>query len=264
MKLAICGKGGSGKSTVVALLAYALQGKGHKTLVVDCDESNSGLYRILGFNEPPISLVELIGGKKKVKDRLEPKYTPDGSSQETNVLEQEQILIKDIPPQHILEKDGISLVSTGKIIHSLEGCACPIGILGREFLRKLCLEDKQSVLLDMEAGIEHFGRGVESSADGVLIIVDPSFESINLAERIKQLSHGLGIKYVRAALNKLGSETVSAKLAGELTDRGLIIIGGIPDDPEVFEAGLFGRPIGNCKASGEINKILDSLLIEIK
>ena len=63
----------------------------------------------------------------------------------------------------MLEKDGIRLVAIGKILQSLEGCACPMGVLSREFLKKLRLKDKEITIVDMEAGVEHFGRGVETS-----------------------------------------------------------------------------------------------------
>ena len=63
MKISVCGKGGSGKSTVLTLLAKAAQERGLPVLVVDSDESNSGLFRMLGFKSPPVPLMELVGGK---------------------------------------------------------------------------------------------------------------------------------------------------------------------------------------------------------
>jgi CO dehydrogenase maturation factor len=65
-KIAICGKGGSGKSTVVALLAGGLRDRGYRVLVIDSDESNPGLYRVLGLEKRPEPLLELVGGKKWV------------------------------------------------------------------------------------------------------------------------------------------------------------------------------------------------------
>ena len=70
MKISVCGKGGSGKSTIVTLLAGEAQSRGYKVLVVDSDESNAGLYRILGFSQPPVPLMEIVGGKKKIISTL--------------------------------------------------------------------------------------------------------------------------------------------------------------------------------------------------
>jgi CO dehydrogenase maturation factor len=67
MKLSVCGKGGSGKSTLVSLLSAAAQAKGLKTLVIDSDESNAGLFRMLGFRKPPVPLMSLVGGKEGIK-----------------------------------------------------------------------------------------------------------------------------------------------------------------------------------------------------
>jgi CO dehydrogenase maturation factor len=68
-KIAICGKGSSGKSVTVNLLANGLLNRHLKVLVVDSDESNTGLHRLLGFDSPPASLLDMMGGKQRVEDR---------------------------------------------------------------------------------------------------------------------------------------------------------------------------------------------------
>jgi CO dehydrogenase nickel-insertion accessory protein CooC1 len=70
MKISVCGKGGSGKSTLVTLLANQAVARGLSVLVVDADESNTGLFRLLDFDQPPVPLMELAGGKKKIKDKI--------------------------------------------------------------------------------------------------------------------------------------------------------------------------------------------------
>jgi CO dehydrogenase maturation factor len=93
-----------------------------------------------------------------------------------------------------MRSDNLVLVSIGKILQSLEGCACPMGVLSREFLKKLHLGTKEAAFIDMEAGVEHFGRGIETSIDGVLVVVEPSMESLELAARIKTLAGEAGVK----------------------------------------------------------------------
>ena len=149
MKIAVCGKGGSGKSTVVALLSQEAKKRGIKTLVVDSDESNSGLYRMLGFESPPVPLMEMVGGKKSLKQKLG----------QPNIFAETEITTASIPEQYIIQRDGLGLVAIGKILQSLEGCACPMGVLSREFLKKLKLRINELAIVDMEAGVEHFGRG---------------------------------------------------------------------------------------------------------
>jgi CO dehydrogenase maturation factor len=260
MKIAICGKGGSGKSAVVTLLANAMRERGYRVLVVDSDESNVGLYRMLGFDRAPVPLMELVGGKKRVQKQMTSKYSSGESEPRMNVLTQDIISVEDIPREHVLERDNIRLMSIGKILQSLEGCACPMGVLSREFLKKLRLNEDEVVIVDMEAGVEHFGRGVETSIDSVLVVVEPSFDSIQLAEKVNSLASGIGVNNVWAVLNKVTSDEMVAKLSEELRKRNIHVIGCIHHDPEIFDACLEGRPLHGCKAAQEVGEILDTVI----
>ncbi|MFO8163082.1 MAG: ATP-binding protein [Thermodesulfobacteriota bacterium] len=260
MKISVCGKGGSGKSTIVTLLANQAKARGYRVLVVDSDESNSGLFRILGFEQPPVPLMELVGGKKKVQEKMKKGYSADEAETAMRVMTQEAIKIQDIPNENILQKDNLYLVSIGKILQSLEGCACPMGVLSREFLRKLSLSREEIAIVDMEAGVEHFGRGVETSIDSVLIVVEPSFESLQLTERIHSLSRGIGIDNIWAILSKVPSNGIASRLKGELDTKGIDIIGCIHYDEDIFQSSLEGLGFVKGKASSEIVEVFDSII----
>ena len=251
MKLSVCGKGGSGKSTLVTLLAQRAQARGQTVLVLDSDESNSGLFRMLGFEHPPSPLLELAGGKKNVQKKMK----------QPTLLNETRIRIEDIPDPYILSRNGLQLVSIGKIHQALEGCACPMGALCREFLKKILLKQNEIVIVDMEAGIEHFGRGIDTSIDTVVFVVDPSFESINLAEKVTQRLSDSPNK-VRIVLNKIDSKRHAEKIEGELNKRGLMLLDTIPYDPEILEAGLEGDPLNPILAMSPIDNILDLILCE--
>jgi len=255
MKISVCGKGGSGKSTVVALLANALQKRGYGVLVVDSDESNPGLYRLLGLEGRPRPLLELVGGKKKVFRAF--SEDPDSP---TSVLTQEEIRTKDLPSRYIVGQDRVRLVCVGKILQSLEGCACPMGALSREFLKRLRLQEHEVALVDMEAGIEHFGRGIETSVDSVLAVTEPSLDSLELAEKIGTLAGDVGVKRAWAILNKVPSEEMASRLREELEGRGIPVIGSIGYDQEVLQSGLEGRPVHSGDAEREIERVVDQLL----
>jgi len=254
MKISVCGKGGSGKSTIVTLLANEARDRGFQVLVVDSDESNSGLYRMFGFDRAPIPLMELLGGKRSLKQKMS----------HPEVLAQAEIWLGDIPLEYMVEKDGIRLVAIGKILQSLEGCACPMGVLSREFLKKLRLNYKEMIIVDMEAGVEHFGRGVETSIDDVLVVVEPSLESITLAERVNSLAAGSGVSNTCAVLNKVTSDEMASRLAEELSKRGVVVAGAIHNDREIFEACFEGRPVHGSKATDGIGEVLDFLLPAVK
>ena len=260
MKVSVCGKGGSGKSTIVTLLADEVRARGYRVLVVDSDESNWGLFRMLGFDQLPIPLMELVGGKKKVKKKMTRDFSSGESEPAMTVMMQDTIVVDDIPAEYMRERDNLRLVCIGKILQSLEGCACPMGVLSREFLKKLSLKEDELVIVDMEAGVEHFGRGVETSIDSVLVVIEPSFESLELAGRIHGLATGIGIKDVRTILNKMPSDEIVVKLAEKLGMRDIDVVGCIHHDPEVFKSSIEGSVLDKGRAANEIRDVLDSLL----
>ena len=257
-KIAVCGKGGSGKSVVARLLADGLRERGHRVLVVDADESNTGLHRMLGFENPPSPIIGLLGGKQKLEEEIEARIRA-GESEMTLDLMREEMPVANIPPEYIMETDGIKLVTIGKIMMALEGCACPMGIVSRSFLKKLRLEPDEVAVVDLEAGVEHFGRGVETSIDCVLVIVEPSIDSLEIAEKISQLSSQIEIADVWVVLNKITSEEIAARLTDYLDKRDIGIIGAIHQDPEIFESCLEGRPLKGRVAAEDVNTILSFL-----
>ena len=135
----------------------------------------------------------------------------------------------------------------------------PHGGIKPRIPKKLRLDEKEIAIIDMEAGVEHFGRGIDEGIDRVLLVVEPSFESIAVAEKIKGLASGLN-KAVLAVLNKIDSERIALKLEGELRIRDIEIIGIIPNDSLVFEACLEGRTIGTGEAFNAAGKVFGNLL----
>jgi CO dehydrogenase maturation factor len=252
MKIAVCGKGGSGKSTIVALLANEARSRDYGVLVVDSDESNSGLYRILGFDHPPVPLMELVGGKKGLKQKMA----------QPNIFSADRIAPEDISPQYIAQKDGLRLVSIGKILQSLEGCACPMGVLSREFLKKLTMQPNELVIVDMEAGVEHFGRGVETSIDSVLIVVEPPLESVEVAQKIYHLAKGLHLRNIWAVLNKVTSDNIAVKVGTEMKRKGIRVIGRLHFDADLLESSVEGKVPAGGKAAEEIQGVLDIILAD--
>jgi CO dehydrogenase maturation factor len=235
MKLIICGKGGSGKSTITSLLAHEYARKNHNVLIVDTDESNGGLHRLLGTKVPK-DLLNYFGGKQGIKEKM-PSKKPDCA---TNQLFDWPLSIDTIPEDYISKNGTISLVSIGKITHSGEGCACPMGMLSRQFLKSLNLKDDDVVIIDTEAGIEHFGRGIDAEADCVLMVIDPSFESIGLAHTITAMIEELNMPFYYV-LNRVNPD-ISSKIKSSLKNPERIIA-EIPEDTKILTNGLTGTPI---------------------
>lgn len=256
-RISVCGKGGSGKSTVVALLANELARKGRRVIVLDSDESNACLHWMLGLDASPHPLLELVGGKKNVQRQMRQTYS-DGEESQMSVLAQPRFSTRDLPPEYVVQKNGKALIAVGKIHQSLEGCACPMGVLSREFLKKLQLAADEILLVDMEAGVEHFGRGVETSIDAVMAVVEPSLESVVVAQKVKRLASEAGARFVGAVINKVGSAEVKAVLARKLGEAGVSVLGELAYDEAVFLASLAGEPIP--AVGDQVGGIADELL----
>lgn len=238
MKILICGKGGTGKSTLSALLAKEMAGRGKRVLIVDSDESNFGLPALLGMDRPR-DFMEYFGGKKVLFERV--KTLKQG------------LKTGQLPSAYVTEKGNIKLLAVGKIYDFGEGCACPINVLSSKFLENVELEKDELLIADTDAGVEHLGRGVERGCDVLLVVVEPSRESIELAERITTMVRDLG-KEVYYILNKTDEEMERTLL--DSLPKGMVIA-AIPNDRRVFQCGLEGSELG-LKLDG-IGKIADFL-----
>jgi CO dehydrogenase maturation factor len=166
--------------------------------------------------------------------------------------------LKDLPKDYLSEKGNIQLLSMGKIHEFGEGCACPINALSSRFLEVLDLEDKEFVIVDTDAGIEHFGRGVEKGVDVLVVIIDPSRESILLAQKISDLGKQVG-KPTYYVLNKVNQE--SEKLLLDALDKENVIA-IIHENKDVFMSCLAGNEL-TISLEG-IKKIADRLKSEKK
>ena len=154
MKIILCGKGGCGKSTVATLLARAYQKEGKNVLVIDSDESNYGLHRQLGF-ELPEDFTHYFGGKKGAYRVFDEK----------GKVFDNRWHLSDIPEEFLSGEEKLHLMAVGKIAEAEEGCACGIGFTGKMFLDNLETGSDDIVITDTEAGVEHFGRGLDRCAD---------------------------------------------------------------------------------------------------
>jgi CO dehydrogenase maturation factor len=257
MKLCICGKGGSGKSTVVKLMADAFRQHSKKVIVLDSDESNTGLYWMLGFQRPPRPLMDSLGGKKRIQAKMIERFSRGENEPEMSIWEQDLISLDLLEPDFMVEKGDIRLIQTGKIHQALEGCACPMGVVTREFLKKVELGPDDVMVVDMEAGMEHFGRGVETSIDNVVCAVEPSLESVNMASKVGELTQSVKACFKGALLNKVTSPEQEGLLFKKLEDAGVSILGTVHYHAEIATACLEGRPFEVPEALAEINGIVE-------
>ena len=242
MKMILCGKGGCGKSTISALLARAFTKRGMNVLVVDADESNFGLHKQLGLPLPK-DFTLFFGFKKGIfQDGAEDVFA-DGWT------------FEDLPQEYVSRDGNVRLMAMGKIAQAGEGCACPMGVLTKTFLEHLKLGDNDIVIVDTEAGVEHFGRGVDRFADAILMVADPSYESIQLAGKITEMGESFG-KPVYLILNKTDEQ--QREMMVEALPPKTKVIAALPMDREILMSGLRGEALTSVPQP--INDILDKIL----
>jgi CO dehydrogenase maturation factor len=219
-------------------------------MVMDTDESNLGLVRLCGFDKEPVPLMDLLS-----------QVCQGQSGPDVEWLRKDRIAFEDIPAEYIVERDQFKFLMVGKIEDPFQGCACTMADVTRDLVGRLDTKEKEIVVIDTEAGVESFGRGVERSVDTVLVIVEPSFQSIDLAGRIHYMARGMGIKRIRAILNKVNSAQSEQKMIDELKKKSIAVLGTIGFDNEINEAGFEGRALGGeSEAKNDIKQMMKTLL----
>ncbi len=244
LKLAVSGKGGVGKTTLTVLLAREAARRGHHVLLVDADP-DANLAVSLGAGSEPRPLAEnpeLIAGRT-------------GGS--TGLLRLNP-WVEDIPDRYAVAHEGIRLVTLGAVRTGGGGCACPGSSLLKAFLTHVLLQRDELVIVDMEAGIEHLGRGTVQGVDGLMVIVDLDRRSWDTAARITRLARQLGVGRMWAVANKLTSEDDRMRVEAGLPPE-LALLGGLGawKGLRVNEAG--GIPVAPGPLAEEVGTILTRL-----
>ncbi len=232
MKVAVSGKGGVGKSTIVGMLARALSDDGWKVLAIDADP-DANLASAIGI--PADRLTELQPISAMTELALERTGATPGSGS-FFILNPK---VDDIPDRFSVEHEGIKLLAMGTVDHAGAGCVCPEHALVRTLMRHILTRRREAVLLDMEAGIEHFGRGTVEAVDLLVIVVEPGMRSFQTGAQIERLAAELGIKQVCYVANKVASADDEAFVRSQAGDKDLLLVA--PFDQDVQAADQAGE-----------------------
>ena len=233
MKFAIVGKGGVGKTTLVAAMARRLAQLGRPVVAVDADPDGN-LASALGISEdrlpqPIAQMRDLILQRTGAKDegaglmfKLNPK-------------------VDDLPERFSVDTRGVRLLVLGTVESGGKGCMCPEGAVLKALMQHLLLRVADDVILDMEAGLEHMGRASASGVDAMIAVVEPGMRSVQTATRIGKLAADIGIRRTFVVANRIRRQDERDILETALS--GQTIIGSLPYSAQLARADLEGRPV---------------------
>jgi len=252
MKIAISGKGGVGKTTLASLIIKNFADRGNKVLAIDADP-DANLAGALGI-EHPEDIIPISQMKELIEERTESKVGTMGSFFKLNPH------VSDLPEKLSVQKGNIRVMVMGGVKRGGGGCICPESVMLKTLITHLILARDEVVVLDMEAGIEHLGRGTASSVNKLIVVVEPGKRSIETAHQIKKLAQDLGLKNIVLVGNKVRNDQDKEFLIRQLP--GFSFLGFLPYNNQIIEADLEGRaPFEKDQVLHlEVSKFVDQLL----
>lgn len=221
MKIAVTGKGGSGKTTVAGALARHLAASGHRVVAVDADPNPN-----LGIS---------LGVVKESVETMEPilnALLASGHTHNDPVPEPDDLLAR----YGVEAPDGIMLVATGKIERPSDAClCCGSHTTTRRFFGGLPAEDRV-VIADLEAGLNDLIWADPGEDDTVLVVAEPSAKSVEIARRARELADAMGVRRIVGVANRASSDNDVARLTDVLGTEVL----GVAEDPAIERADQLG------------------------
>jgi len=232
--IALAGKGGTGKTTIAALLIrHLMERKKGSILAIDADPS-SNLNLVLGME-----VEQTVGDIREEMARLVQSSSalagsmPGGMSKQDYLDYQIQLAL--------VEDERVDLLAMGR--PEGPGCYCAANQMLRLIIDRLA-SSYNYVVIDNEAGMEHLSRRTTRDVDVLLLVSDPTRRGLiaaqRMAEMVPELDIGVGHLYL--ILNRLRGE-MPASLSEAMTQMGLQLLGTVPEDPMMAEFEFSGRPL---------------------
>jgi CO dehydrogenase maturation factor len=253
------GKGGVGKSTLSAIMARLLARRGRRVVAVDADEQRN-LAATLGISlTDSFSIVPVVENADYVEEKTGAR--PGQGAGGLLVLNPDT---SDLIDRLSFEApDGVRLVVMGGVREAAGGCLCPENALISSAVAGMHLHDEDVVIMDTHAGVEHFGRALARGFDSVVVVVEPTFNSVQVGVESARLAHGLGIGDVHLVVNQARSPGDIGRVLGyveQLGDPLFTSVNSVPYDEMV----LLGEPsVGALLNGSPVAHAVGALLREV-
>jgi CO dehydrogenase maturation factor len=257
MKVAVAGKGGVGKTLIAGGIAKGFAERGLKTIGIDADSSpNLGLT--LGLTaEETRKIIPISDNQPLVESK-----TSTGYSGVYNL----NFSVDDIVKQYSVPTPlGVNLIVMGTVHTMGAGCMCAPTAVIRALLRHLVVEVNEAIVLDLEAGVEHIGRGTARQVDYLLIVADSNLKSLEIAKHIHDMAAAAGMKNLYLIGNRVMNETQKEAIQTFVDQNGMKVLAYVPWDQKVIESDMLGvTPLKNkeIEAVKAIDNICGMLLKE--
>jgi len=253
LKIAVAGKGGVGKTTIAGTLARLFARDGYNVIAVDADPAMN-LKFALGIKENPTPVSEL-------KDLI---FERTGAYTGAGIYKLNPKVDDIIEGYGAKGPDGVTLLVMGTIKKGGSGCSCPENAFLRSLLRHILFK-KDMVIMDMEAGIEHLGRGNAKGIDLMLTVVEPGMRSVETVGRIKKLGEDIGINNITAVMNKVTDSKMVKKVEIKLAEMNIPLLEIIPYEQSLIKADMEGKaPLdigGKPEAVEHIKRIKEKIVL---
>lgn len=253
MKIAVTGKGGVGKTTVASLLSRAFAADGYTVLAIDANP-DPNLAMAFGISQSEIEkTVPISKMGALIEERTGAKPGTTGSYFKLNPR------VDDIPDKFAISTDHIKILFMGTVQKGGGGCICPESTLLKTLTAHLVLRRSEVVIMDMDAGFEHIGRGTAAAVDAFVVVVEPGQRSLQTARAIKKLAKDIGVNTVYVVGSKTKTEEDRAFIKENLSD--FKILGFIDYGDKIAEADLKGLSVFDNapEAAKEALRIKDKL-----
>ena len=254
MKIAISGKGGVGKTTLAGVMARILASRGRKVLAIDADP-DSNLASAIGLSkEACANLSPIASMTSMIEERTGAKKGGYGSLFKLNPK------VDDIPDEMGVNYQGVKLLLLGSIPQGGGGCFCPENVLLKNLVRHILVKREEALIIDMEAGLEHLGRGSTGYVDALIIVVEPGQRAMNTARQIKKLGEDLHIKSTMIVGNKVNAEEDRRLIEEQLSD--FPVLGHMSFNPKVLQADKEGK--SPYDMDDKIREEVEAILTELE